>query len=64
MLAPSGGAPLTFTSVSAGRRQSCGISADPARVGVWCWGGNLFGALGNELQAAARGTPVNAAPLQ
>jgi hypothetical protein len=24
---------------------------------AWCWGSNVYGALGNELQAAARGEP-------
>lgn len=52
-LPPSG--PLTFTSVSAGRRHACATASDG---NSYCWGGNIFGALGNQLQAAVRGVPV------
>ena len=53
-----------FTRVSSGRYHSCGVVTTPAAdAGVWCWGGNFYGALGNELQAAVRGVPVRAAPL-
>jgi alpha-tubulin suppressor-like RCC1 family protein len=61
---PVGGGHI-FASVSAGRFHSCGVVTQPAAdAGVWCWGGNLYGALGNQLQAAARGLPVRAVPLQ
>lgn len=46
---------LTFTSISAGLRHACAITADGA---AYCWGSNVYGALGNDLQAAMRGTPV------
>ena len=46
---------LTFTYVSAGRRHACGIVTGG---GAACWGSNLFGALGNSLQAASSGVPV------
>jgi alpha-tubulin suppressor-like RCC1 family protein len=46
---------LTFTYVSAGRRHACGIVAGGVAA---CWGSNLFGALGNSLQAASSGVPV------
>jgi alpha-tubulin suppressor-like RCC1 family protein len=46
---------LTFTYVSAGKRHACGIVSGGAAA---CWGSNLFGALGNSLQAATSGVPV------
>jgi alpha-tubulin suppressor-like RCC1 family protein len=55
----------TFAGITAGLRHSCGVVLAPAAdVGTWCWGGNLYGALGNQLQAASRGVPVRAVPLQ
>lgn len=47
---------LTFAYVSAGKRHVCGIVAKG--VATACWGSNIFGALGNALQAATSGTPV------
>jgi alpha-tubulin suppressor-like RCC1 family protein len=47
----SGG--MSFTSVTAGRRHACGQSG----LETYCWGSNVFGALGNGLQAAVRATP-------
>jgi alpha-tubulin suppressor-like RCC1 family protein len=44
----------SFTTVSTGSRHSCGFSTAGE---VWCWGSNVFGALGNGLQAAGRHTP-------
>ncbi len=44
----------TFVSVSAGKRHACGVGSDGA---AYCWGSNVFGALGNTLQAAFRGFP-------
>ncbi|HEX5435707.1 MAG TPA: Ig-like domain-containing protein [Gemmatimonadaceae bacterium] len=44
-----------FTIISAGRRHACGI--DTGGV-AYCWGSDVYGALGNELQADERGTPV------
>jgi alpha-tubulin suppressor-like RCC1 family protein len=45
---------VTFVSVSTGSRHSCGVGSDGA---AYCWGSNVFGALGNTLQAAFRGLP-------
>lgn len=47
-----------FRSISAGLRHTCGI--DTSNVS-WCWGSNVFGALGNQLQAAVRATPQRVA---
>jgi alpha-tubulin suppressor-like RCC1 family protein len=47
---------LTFSHVSAGKRHVCAIITGGA--GAACWGSNLFGALGNSLQAATSGVPV------
>lgn len=52
---PSG---VTFTTISAGKRHSCGVGSDGA---AYCWGSNVFGALGNTLQAAFRGFPQKVA---
>jgi alpha-tubulin suppressor-like RCC1 family protein len=59
--AVGGPAGLTFTSVSAGTRHSCAIGSDGA---AYCWGSNVFGALGNTLQAAFRGFPQRVATPQ
>lgn len=48
------GGGLTFTSISAGRRHSCGTATDGTS---YCWGSDVFGALGNTYQAAFRGLP-------
>ena len=56
---------LAFTRVSAGDLNSWGVVATPAQdAGTWCWGGNFYGALGNQFQAATRGAPVRAQPLR
>jgi alpha-tubulin suppressor-like RCC1 family protein len=47
---------LSFAYVSAGKRHVCAIVAKGA--GAACWGSNIFGALGNSLQAATSGVPV------
>ncbi|HKY98804.1 MAG TPA: Ig-like domain-containing protein [Gemmatimonadaceae bacterium] len=49
---------VTFTSVSTGSRNSCGVGSDG---NAYCWGSNIFGALGNTLQAAFRGFPQKVA---
>lgn len=45
---------VSYTSVSVGNRHSCALGSDGA---AYCWGSNIFGALGNTLQAAFRGVP-------
>jgi alpha-tubulin suppressor-like RCC1 family protein len=45
---------VTFKSVTTGVRQGCGVGSDGA---AYCWGSNIYGALGNSLQAAFRGFP-------
>jgi alpha-tubulin suppressor-like RCC1 family protein len=45
---------LTASSITVGTNHSCAITT--AFVSM-CWGSNLFGALGNEYQAAFRATP-------
>lgn len=52
------GGSVTFVSVSTGSRHSCGVGNDGA---AYCWGSNVFGALGNTLQAAFRGLPQRVA---
>lgn len=51
-----GGLPggVSFTTVTAGAQHSCGVGSDGF---AYCWGSNVFGALGNTLQAAFRGFP-------
>lgn len=49
---------VTFTSVSAGSRHSCAVATDG---NAYCWGSNVLGALGNQLQAAFRGQPQRVA---
>jgi alpha-tubulin suppressor-like RCC1 family protein len=55
-----GGLPagVTFTSVTTGVRTGCGVGSDGA---AYCWGANIYGALGNTLQAAFRGLPQRVA---
>jgi alpha-tubulin suppressor-like RCC1 family protein len=47
-------AAVTFSSISAGVNHTCGVGIDGF---AYCWGSNVFGALGNSLQAAFRGFP-------
>jgi alpha-tubulin suppressor-like RCC1 family protein len=49
---------VTFTTISAGTRHSCAVGSDG---NAYCWGSNVFGALGNTLQAAFRGLPQRVA---
>ena len=58
-----GGLPggVTFVSVTTGVRQGCGVGSDGA---AYCWGANIYGALGNTLQAAFRGLPQRVATPQ
>ncbi len=43
-----------FSSLSIGLRHACAIGT---QGGAWCWGSNVFGSLGNGVQAAGRATP-------
>ena len=52
--APSTVSGLAAASISLGNRHSCAMSTDGR---AWCWGSNIWGALGNEFQAATRTTP-------
>ena len=47
--------PFTAVSLSTGRRHVCAIATDG---NTYCWGSNVFGALGDEFQAAIREVPV------
>jgi alpha-tubulin suppressor-like RCC1 family protein len=55
---PSG---VTFTTISTGTRHSCAVGSDG---NAYCWGSNVFGSLGNTLQAAFRGQPQKVATPQ
>jgi alpha-tubulin suppressor-like RCC1 family protein len=49
---------VNFVSITTGSRHSCGIDTNG---NAYCWGSNVFGALGNTLQAAFRGLPQKVA---
>jgi alpha-tubulin suppressor-like RCC1 family protein len=49
---------VTLTAISTGTRHSCAVGSDG---NAYCWGSNVFGALGNTLQAAFRGLPQKVA---
>lgn len=51
----------SYRSVTAGARHACAIDSESQ---TWCWGSNIFGALGNGLQAAMRAVPERIAPLR
>ena len=56
---PAGVVPVVpFVSVSVGRRHACALGTDGQ---TYCWGSNMLGALGNQLQAAVRTTPQKVA---
>ncbi len=48
---------LSFTTLSAGGRHTCGISEDG---GAYCWGDNSFGQLGNSWTTRSS-APINVA---
>jgi len=52
---------LHFSSVSTGQRHGSGVTTDGK---AYCWGSDVFGALGNTLQAAYRGIPQVVAGAQ
>lgn len=52
---------VSFANVTAGDNHTCGVGSDGA---AYCWGSNVFGALGNTLQAAFRGLPQRVATPQ
>ena len=49
-----------FVSIASGLRHNCALAA----TGAFCWGSNVFGALGNELQALIQFTPTKTATPQ
>ena len=49
-----------FVAITVGKRHVCAIAAG----GAWCWGSNMLGALGNELQAMVQLVPTKTAPPQ
>jgi alpha-tubulin suppressor-like RCC1 family protein len=49
---------VAFKSVTAGTNHTCALGVDGE---TYCWGSNIFGTLGNELQAAYRATPQKVA---
>ena len=49
---------VAFKSVTAGSNHTCALGTDGE---TYCWGSNVFGSLGNELQAAFRATPQKVA---
>jgi alpha-tubulin suppressor-like RCC1 family protein len=51
---------VTFTQVTVGTRHACAVGPGAA----YCWGSNVLGALGNELQAMKQGTPQKIATPQ
>lgn len=52
---------VAFTTISTGTRHSCAVGSDG---NAYCWGSNVYGALGNTLQAAFRGMPQRVATPQ
>ena len=51
----------TFAAITAGERHACAIATDASAQGAYCWGSNILGSLGNELQAAVRSAPQKVA---
>ncbi len=62
VLAPTAvtGGHSDFVVVTVGLRHACAL----AGTGAFCWGSNVFGALGNELQAMVQTTPTKTATPQ
>jgi alpha-tubulin suppressor-like RCC1 family protein len=56
-IAPVGG-PVAFVSVSAGRRHACALAVDGQ---LYCWGSDVLGALGSQLQARVQPRPMRVA---
>jgi alpha-tubulin suppressor-like RCC1 family protein len=52
LVPPGEGGNMTYTSISTGDRNSCAVGIDG---NAYCWGSNIYGAIGNGLQAAFRG---------
>jgi alpha-tubulin suppressor-like RCC1 family protein len=49
-----------FTAITVGARHSCAVGTS----GAYCWGSNVLGALGNELQAMIQPIPTKIATPQ
>ena len=62
VVSPAPVAGFAASVLSSGTRHTCAVSAIDLRT--YCWGSNIFGALGNESQAAARATPQVVARLR
>jgi hypothetical protein len=58
-VATSGGR-TDFTAITVGARHSCAVGTS----GAYCWGSNVLGALGNELQAMIQPIPTKTATPQ
>jgi alpha-tubulin suppressor-like RCC1 family protein len=54
------GSHTDFVAIAAGVRHVCAL----ATTGAFCWGSNVFGALGNELQALVQPSPTRTAAPQ
>jgi alpha-tubulin suppressor-like RCC1 family protein/uncharacterized protein YjdB len=50
--------PVSYVGVTAGRRHACGVVADG---NVYCWGSDVLGALGSQLQARVQPRPMRVA---
>jgi alpha-tubulin suppressor-like RCC1 family protein len=55
-----GGGRTDFTAITTGARHTCAVGAS----GAYCWGSNVLGALGNELQAMIQPLPTKTATPQ
>ena len=54
---PVAGGHTDFVTVTVGTRHACAVAPD----GAYCWGSNVLGALGNELQAIIQTAPTKTA---
>jgi alpha-tubulin suppressor-like RCC1 family protein len=54
---PVAGGHTDFVTITVGTRHACAVAPD----GAYCWGSNVLGALGNELQAIIQTAPTKTA---
>jgi alpha-tubulin suppressor-like RCC1 family protein len=52
---------ISFASIAAGRRTTCGIDVSGT---TWCWGSNVLGTVGNQVQTLYHSTPERVGPLR